>query len=119
MVESVKCDICEGQKIVNTPWPSGYPHAFPCPKCCPVTPCACGCSNCPGPAQIVAWRVKRDEEEQLLRAESKLRETHEANEARKRGTVFGFETYASLSSVDVNALLKEIERLRSISAGKI
>ena len=59
-----------------------------------------------------------DEQEQLALAEKALRDAHEANEARKRGTVFGYETYASLRAAEVGALLRELERLRSIMGEK-
>lgn len=55
----MKCETCDGMKIVNAPWPSGYPHAFPCPACCPNTPCACGASNCPGLNRIVEWKAQQ------------------------------------------------------------
>lgn len=51
-----RCDVCNGQGSVNTPWQSGYPHLFPCPKCQPNTPCTCGLATCPGPARIEEWK---------------------------------------------------------------
>lgn len=48
----------------------------------------------------------------LLQAEKILWEAHEANEARKTGTVFGYETFANLSGPQVEALIEELRSLR-------
>lgn len=51
----ISCSICDDTKTVSVPWPSGYPHAAPCPACCPDQPCGCDAPNCPTPAAIEAW----------------------------------------------------------------
>lgn len=55
------CQTCANQRIVNTPQPSGYPHAFPCPDCRPDSPCSCGLGvgKCPGPARVVEWKLEQ------------------------------------------------------------
>ncbi len=53
----VLCKTCDDAHIVNAPWPSGYPHAFPCPECRPNEPCSCRASNCPGPARVLEWKA--------------------------------------------------------------
>lgn len=53
------CATCGGEGIVSVAWPSGYPHACPCPECRPDKPCGCGAVNCPSPDAIRAWRKTR------------------------------------------------------------
>jgi hypothetical protein len=48
----------------------------------------------------------------LQQAEQALHVAHNANEARKNAPVFGYETYANLSSSQVEALIEELRRLR-------
>lgn len=50
------CQTCDDNQIVNTPWPSGYPHVFPCPTCKPNTPCECKSPDCPGPVRVEEWK---------------------------------------------------------------
>jgi hypothetical protein len=56
------CKTCKGLKIVSTKWPSGYPHATPCPECQPGVPCGCGLprGDCPSAEAIASWRKERD-----------------------------------------------------------
>lgn len=51
------CGTCKGLKIVATQWPSGYPHATPCPNCCPGQPCSCGLppGDCPSRDATEMW----------------------------------------------------------------
>ena len=49
----------------------------------------------------------------LQQAEAVLQTAHSANVAREQGPVFGFDTYAQLSGIQVVALLKELQDLRS------
>ena len=53
------CETCKDLHIVNAPWPSGYPHAFPCPECRPNEPCSCRLSTCPGPGRVREWRAQK------------------------------------------------------------
>lgn len=53
------CATCGGLKVVSSHWPSGYPHATPCPECRPGAPCGCGASNCPSVAAIEHWKRER------------------------------------------------------------
>jgi hypothetical protein len=53
------CAICDGHGMVNAPWPSGYPHAIPCPACRPNEACRCGSPICPGPACVAEWKAKK------------------------------------------------------------
>jgi len=45
------------QRIVATRWPSGYPHATPCPECRPGERCDCGLTpgTCPSAEAIKKW----------------------------------------------------------------
>lgn len=53
-----------------------------------------------------------DPKQSLLGAEEALREVLEAREARERGTVFGYETHASLTGPQAAALVDELRSLR-------
>lgn len=53
-----KCSTCRDLKVVSIPWPSGYPHAAPCPACCPGAPCPCGgVPGCPTPDALKKWKI--------------------------------------------------------------
>ena len=52
-----KCPTCSGHGIVATRWPSGYPHATPCPICRPNDPCECKAKNCPSADAVAAWKA--------------------------------------------------------------
>jgi len=53
-----RCKTCGGGRIVATAWPSGYPHATPCPECRPNDPCECvGTTNCPSAEAVAAWKA--------------------------------------------------------------
>lgn len=54
------CTTCGGIKIVSSRWPSGYPHATPCPQCKPDVPCGCGLANCPSIEAIEHWKRTRE-----------------------------------------------------------
>lgn len=55
--EVEECETCGGRRVVSVPWPSGYPHAAPCPACRPGEPCGCGAEpgKCPTRDAFAAW----------------------------------------------------------------
>jgi len=70
LAEVPKCPTCAGLRIVATAWPSGYPHATPCPECRPNDPCECvGTTNCPSAEAVAAWKAAhRPAQDDAIRA---------------------------------------------------
>lgn len=48
MATPSKCETCGDLGTVFVPWPSGYPHAVPCPECKPGVVCSVCVTSCPG-----------------------------------------------------------------------
>ena len=59
--KDAKCGTCGDLRVVATSWPSGYPHATPCPECRPGELCGCGLpeGECPSRDAIIAWGAAR------------------------------------------------------------
>jgi len=61
------CETCDGAGIVASSWPSGYPHATPCPECRPG-PCDCGIGRpCPSAEAVEHWKTTDEGKAALAR----------------------------------------------------